>query len=427
MKVEYIRELRNSYMQIMGETGEVDYQMKMMESNEPSGFLKLSLRNINDETRYLYNISSLSSMEDIFLKKEMVWSDLEKIMNSFSIMFSSIEKYLIDYNGIVLKPEMIFCDSSGQWLFAYYSDKKTSFEEDMKKLFEYIIQHVNHRDTRAVTVAYGIYKRVCEENINPDKLFEIEVVEKENVYKDDRHKEDRYNEDRYEVIKERKVVEAVLPEMVTEETEEQDEFKILMVYGIAGIYILAAVYFIIGIFVKAIRVVGCGSIVYAVIAVLMGVIGFKGFKWYNKNKKLFVKIKKREIEIPFEKERIRIFVPPKEIRTSSEDMTMLLDDDEDLNKHFIKWSDSYGKREYELINDVTIIGSSSDRADCVILQKGISRVHAKISNEDGKFYLKDMNSTNGTMVNGRMLSCYEICEIKDGDKIQLGNMECIFV
>lgn len=412
MKIEYVRELRNSYMQITGTDDEADYQMKMVESNEPEGFLKLSLREVNDEIRYLYCISSMISMEDSFLKHEIDWNDLEKLLMSFTKMFSSIEKYLIDYNGIVLEPGLIFGDTTGQWHFVYYSGKKTSFEEDMKKFFEYVIQHVNHKDTRAVTIAYGIYKRVCEENINPDKLFEIEMSDKE---------------EQYEVRKEHKVVEAVLPEIVMEESEEPDQIKTIIIYVIAGIYALIALYFLMGVFVEPIRISGCESIVYLGMVILLGVGGFKGFKWYRDNKDLFVKIKTKEVEIPFEKERIRIIVPPKEMKHEEDNMTMLLDDNDNSYKHFLKWSDSYGNREYEIIKDVTIIGSASDKSDCVISQKGISRVHAKITDEDGKYYLKDMNSTNGTMVNGRPLSCYEICEIKVGDRLQLGNIECIFI
>ena len=76
---------------------------------------------------------------------------------------------------------------------------------------------------------------------------------------------------------------------------------------------------------------------------------------------------------------------------------------------------------------ITLIGSATDRVDCVINQDGISRVHARITNEDNRFYIKDMNSTNGTKVNGKELACYELCEIKPQDKIEFGNFECIFI
>ena len=106
---------------------------------------------------------------------------------------------------------------------------------------------------------------------------------------------------------------------------------------------------------------------------------------------------------------------------------MVLTDEPDNVRHFLKWSDATGQKEYELNDRITIIGSVADRADCVISEKGISRIHARISNEDFKFYIKDMNSTNGTRVNGKELACYELCEIKPQDRIEFGNFECIFI
>ena len=46
---------------------------------------------------------------------------------------------------------------------------------------------------------------------------------------------------------------------------------------------------------------------------------------------------------------------------------------------------------------------------------------------DSRFFIKDMNSTNGTRVNGKELACYELCEIKSQDRIEFGNFECIFI
>ena len=74
-----------------------------------------------------------------------------------------------------------------------------------------------------------------------------------------------------------------------------------------------------------------------------------------------------------------------------------------------------------------MIGSAADRADCCILLPGVSRVHARITKEGDTFYIKDMNSTNGTMVNDRELGCFELCEISSGDNILIGGAECVFV
>lgn len=48
----------------------------------------------------------------------------------------------------------------------------------------------------------------------------------------------------------------------------------------------------------------------------------------------------------------------------------------------------------------------------------VSRKHAQILFENGKFYIEDLGSTNGTFLNDKLIT--EKMELKDGDIIKLG-------
>ena len=54
----------------------------------------------------------------------------------------------------------------------------------------------------------------------------------------------------------------------------------------------------------------------------------------------------------------------------------------------------------------------------------MSRAHATISYESGKHLLRDLNSTNGTLVNGATVS--EV-ELQNGDVIQMGEFQAEFL
>lgn len=56
----------------------------------------------------------------------------------------------------------------------------------------------------------------------------------------------------------------------------------------------------------------------------------------------------------------------------------------------------------------------------------ISRSHADIISRDGRYYLVDMNSTNGTFVDGMMISNGEEIAIDTGSRIRLANEEFEF-
>jgi anti-anti-sigma factor len=53
----------------------------------------------------------------------------------------------------------------------------------------------------------------------------------------------------------------------------------------------------------------------------------------------------------------------------------------------------------------------------------VSKLHAAIERRDGRIFVRDLGSTNGTVVNGRPLRSKE-AEIHDGDRIQIGPVVC---
>lgn len=65
-----------------------------------------------------------------------------------------------------------------------------------------------------------------------------------------------------------------------------------------------------------------------------------------------------------------------------------------------------------------IIGRSPTN-DIVIVDPYVSRRHARIFYRDGKWYIEDLGSTNGTVVDGEPLEDKPV-ELKDGSEIVVG-------
>ena len=56
------------------------------------------------------------------------------------------------------------------------------------------------------------------------------------------------------------------------------------------------------------------------------------------------------------------------------------------------------------------------------LEHGISRRHARLYTREGKWYIEDLDSTNGTYVNDERLTAYLPYSFDDGDTLTLGNL-----
>lgn len=55
-------------------------------------------------------------------------------------------------------------------------------------------------------------------------------------------------------------------------------------------------------------------------------------------------------------------------------------------------------------------------------QLGVSRKHAFLVQVDNGFAIRDLGSTNGTIVNGRVLAANQDWLLRDGDEIRLGKL-----
>ena len=78
----------------------------------------------------------------------------------------------------------------------------------------------------------------------------------------------------------------------------------------------------------------------------------------------------------------------------------------------------FGGMTYDLSDEEVVIGRSPT-TDITLLDEGISREHALVLfDEDGPTYLiEDLQSTNGTKLNGKRVRSAELAE---GDEIQIG-------
>jgi pSer/pThr/pTyr-binding forkhead associated (FHA) protein len=56
------------------------------------------------------------------------------------------------------------------------------------------------------------------------------------------------------------------------------------------------------------------------------------------------------------------------------------------------------------------------------LEQGVSRRHARIYTRDGTCFVEDLDSTNGTFLNGERLTPYLPYAFRDGDSLTLGTM-----
>ena len=79
------------------------------------------------------------------------------------------------------------------------------------------------------------------------------------------------------------------------------------------------------------------------------------------------------------------------------------------------------------INGSSVTAGNSDAVDIKLENRFVSRRHFQVRFESDVFYISDLDSTNGTYLNGRKLNPNEQQILRDGDVVGLGVDEVLLV
>jgi pSer/pThr/pTyr-binding forkhead associated (FHA) protein len=74
-----------------------------------------------------------------------------------------------------------------------------------------------------------------------------------------------------------------------------------------------------------------------------------------------------------------------------------------------------------------LIGRLEDSVDHVIQNNAVGKIHAELVEKDGEYCIIDLNSVNGTYVNGVRVLCNSATVINAGDKITFANESYTYI
>ena len=85
---------------------------------------------------------------------------------------------------------------------------------------------------------------------------------------------------------------------------------------------------------------------------------------------------------------------------------------------------NFKMQEYYVLKGKVTIGRSS-KNDIVIKDNFVSKNHLQITEQQGTFFIEDLDSANGTFLNGEPV--HDIIELRNGDHIGVGFIQFLFV
>ena len=95
-------------------------------------------------------------------------------------------------------------------------------------------------------------------------------------------------------------------------------------------------------------------------------------------------------------------------------------------KPFLKCMRDGVEEEVLISNSDFLIGRLEGYVDYIVQNNAVGKVHAQIITREGKYYVKDLNSKNGTFINDIQVDSNTEHEIKNGDRITFANSDYEF-
>lgn len=404
-----------------------DYRIEMLKRNSIDGLLDMQIFMDDNIPSFYYDITSKQSLHSYFYDSKLQKSHIIDLFKSLHKTLLNLNKYLLDYDHLVLIPQCIFFNNEpGEFFFSYCPYHTVDFFNALKDFIAYLLTITDHDDEKTVLLSYGLWQETQNQNFNLKSLISIiekncepvkntvEIVQ-ENL-STTTNLEFTWNSDT-NILKEPDVL---LKENYTYNTG-------FLIKNIA-IFSAAAIILITNIVLKLLSFYSTELFFVILIAVIVFCIFYTSnmlreaplYRIYEK----FDEIEPKEIirvntNISIPNEPIPI------IPEADNNETVLLCVNPMLQTRRLIYSGLDFSQEAELNSYPFTIGKKED-CNLIINNPTISRLHARIIKENNCYYLEDLNSSNGTKINEISIAAYTLTEIAIGDTITFADLTYIF-
>lgn len=457
MRAEYKRDMNHNYLILYGED-EINtdsYQVRMLVGNVIPSLLKCRIQGMDGRFLVYFDITSKQALSVLYEEKKMGVEDLRLIFGGFVKAMEDAAEYLMNPGQFIISPEYIYTDIEKQEI---YFCMMPGYEKDIKEQFqfltEYILPKIDHQDQDAVILGYGVYKRAMEDSFHlehiKEELYKTQGQQGTTTTKAEQMKTESEQRQESEDFNPEEEGFWENEEINQEFVRDGEKSKRLSLPQKTGVIVLAAI-LLCGIAATTLM----GYLPYLETGTILGIIivlvaCVMLFVYVSKIKKKPGALRQGREEERDKPKGITGKVPTDQTDQSQNTIQSVV---KSTNKPVVKSSQlhaDYGetvvlsagavsgpaslvsKEPGELatiyINeDLTVIGKLETACDAVISLPTVSRIHAKIRKKEDAYYLTDMNSRNGTAVNGRLLLPDEEYRLEPEDEVDFAQARYIFL
>lgn len=466
-QVYFKKEGMTNYMVIPfeGELAE-NYQNCLFQYHQVPYFLQYEVRQINGKQSLYYKLKYRTTLKSVLGHLQLTYSRLKNMITCIIGAMEIMEEYLLEQDGIMWKTDRIFIEAdTGNLQFCYGLVKEE--ENCLKNLLTEIMQFVNRKDEESILLILQFYNILTEPECNLESLKSyVGNIVQETVFSQNRDSE--YWEESNDFLSQQDEKQCraedsakiwqnkSMTERQNKESEGEEEHKTLaertvqiLLFITAGINILLIGCLLFNVLTyDYIRYLFIGMGVLIVFTIIYMHVSKEETPdemmqaFFEGNKEDFMREKNgtdnriEDMNVKKPEERQEYMGIDKNYWSNGQDASicgetgvlisadMFKEEDktaivmEDYNKHLYLESIEKGKYDPICIKKQSVIlGTMAEGCNYILMARGISRMHAKLMKKADGLYLLDLNSTNGTYLNGEMIESGQEYKLEEGDMV----------
>lgn len=443
MTVKYRREMNRNYMVIRAERDRGGrYAEKMLTENQIPGLLSFYEKRVDDQMWFYYDITSRQPLSRILESRALTGPEIRRLISDLLYTLKQMERFLMDEGQLSLNPEHIYVEpDTFQSFLCLIPGEYKSFSEEFGGFAKYLLDHVNHMDTEAVVLSFGIFRESQKANFGMESVEriinqDVKISAEKSIPE---QRGDLFEKDTDDLEREEEL--AVYREPLMSSVNEQKAAG----KNTDGKGQIAAT----GLLISVMLLLPAG------VVLLQGISALLRYKWMLAGIEgcLLVMIltlkragdDKQECEEKIEQKTAQKTVGQassasrvsNKVRIEDWEDILRRADEPDAKEEELQTvllTAGFAKEESRRFVPVSggeeilipyfpfIIGKSRELSDFCLDAPGVSRLHLRIDEKENGYTVTDLNSTNGTQVDKKTLQANESCSLAEGAVVKIAGL-----
>lgn len=412
MEVRYRRELSETFLILEGAEEPDAYTVRVLGENRIPGLSRCQINWVEGRAEYCFGVSGCQTLRRLWESRQLQTGEVRTLLVGLHRALEQMEEYLLEPDRLLLEPDLLFVPEAGpaQVQLCCHPGWKGDFAEGIRGLVQYLLNKMDHGDAQSVEQTYGLFQIVGKDFFCFDEL--LEALEDPHEQAETAPEEAKP----WEPEADREIQNLAWQKPRQAGKEKKSAGKGKLPVEVLAVLAAAAAFFLfrtLNLWQLPDHPASWGLLLLsAALAALAARL-----------------LRRREQKLKQKEKRSgRQGALPEELWEGRQQVTDFLAGDfpEDSRERCLISQNSLKHDTIPIRRFPFLLGKMEDVCDACLSHPVISRMHARLEQQNGQIYLVDCNSTNGTYLNGVRLEPNRRYPVQEGDEIMLADLKYLF-